>query len=126
MKTYAKGAAFERELIHFFHSKGFSCVRAASSGGDICPADIIAIKKSLIIAIECKSWKDRPRLDSGAIRRYKEWCERANAMGFLAWQAPKSKHRRWRFLTLKDAEENKYEDENWFELDSLLKALDFR
>ncbi|MBI4175753.1 MAG: hypothetical protein HY518_00975 [Candidatus Aenigmarchaeota archaeon] len=126
MKTYAKGSAFERELIHFFNSRGFSCIRAAASGGNIYPADIVAIKKGLIVAIECKSWKEKPRLDRESVLKFKAWCENASAIGFLAWQPPKKQYRKWRFLTLRDAEEGNYDDDNWFDMESLLKAIDFR
>ena len=119
MKTYRKGARAERELLHFFNSRGCSCIRAASSGGNMTPADIIAIKSGNIFCFEIKSWAKKPKLGSDKINRFKEWCEQANGMGFLAWY----NKNKWRFLTLKDIEDNRYEDENWIELDDFFRIF---
>lgn len=122
MKTYSKGVRAERELLHFLNYKGFACVRQASSGGFLTPVDIVAIKGGLIIGIECKSHKTKPKLEKKQLKRFKEWCDRAGALGFLAWR----REGKWLFLRIQDAEQNLYDDENWFEMDSLLEVLDFR
>lgn len=122
MKTYAKGARFERELLQFLSYKGFSCIRGASSGGYFSPVDIVAIKKGLVLGIECKSWSKKPRLEKKKLLKLKEWCQRAGALGVLAWKSgPK-----WLFLGIDDAEKGNYEDDNWIELDRFLDAVDFR
>jgi Holliday junction resolvase len=121
--TYAKGARFERDLIHYLNSKDFSVLRVPSSGGFLSPIDIVAMKKGLIVAIECKSWNRKPKLEKEQLRRFKEWSDRAGAMGFLAWRKPGNK---WLFLRIEDAELGKYEDENWFAMENVLSALDFR
>lgn len=123
MNFYNKGATFERELIHFLNYKGFSVSRTASSGGYLYPIDIIALKKGLILAFECKSHKTKPRLERKKLDKFRQWCDKAGAMGFLAWKAPQNK---WRFLTLNDAENSNYADDNWMEMENLLKAIDFR
>lgn len=123
MNFYRKGALFERELIHFLNYKGFSVSRTASSGGYLYPIDIIALKKGLILAFECKAHKTKPRLEKKKLDKFKQWCEKAGAIGFLAWKAPQNK---WRFLTMEDAEKRNYADDNWIEIDNFLKAIDFR
>lgn len=123
MKTYAKGVLFEREMLHFLNYKGFSCMRQASSGGFITPADIVAMKKGLILGIECKNHKTKPRLVPKKLRKFKEWCERAGAIGLLAWRAPGNK---WLFLRIEDAENNRYDDDNWLDIEGVLRVFDFR
>lgn len=121
--SYRKGVRFERDLLHFFHNKDFSVMRVPSSGNKLSPVDIIAIKKGLIIAIECKSWSKKPRLDKKQLSNLRTWIDKAGALGFIAWKKPGNE---WSFLRIEDAEANKYEDENWFALENLLNALDFR
>ena len=122
MKTYAKGARAELELIHYLSSKNFACIRAASSGGELYPIDLLAIKSGLIIAFECKNHAKKPKLPKDRVERLKEWSGKAGAITFLGWRT----RNKWLFLQLKDAIENKYEDENWIEMENLLTALDFR
>lgn len=122
MKTYAKGARFERDVLHFLNSRGFACMRQASSGGFLTPVDIIAMKRGLVLAIECKNHAKKPKLEKNKVQSFKEWCEKAGAIGLLAWK----NKTKWLFLTMKNIEENRYEDENWIEMHHLLEALDFR
>ena len=121
--AYLKGARTERELLHFLNFKGFSCGRIASSGNYLTPVDLIAMKKGLILCFEIKAHKNKPKLEKDKLQRFREWCDRAGAIGFLAWKPEKN---RWLFLKIEDAESNNYEDENWIEMRSLLAALDFR
>ena len=123
MNFYRKGARFERELIHFLNYKGFSVSRTASSGGYLYPVDIVALKKGLILAFECKAHKNKPRLERKKLARFRQWCERAGAIGFVAWRAPQN---RWLFLSTEDAEKSRYGDENWIAMENFLKAIDFR
>ena len=119
MQLYRKGARAERELLHFLNSRGCSCVRAASSGGNATPADIIAMKSGSIFAFEIKSWATKPKLDSDKIQRFKEWTDQASALGFLAWY----NKNKWLFLPLKDVEANKYGDENWIEMNDFFRIF---
>lgn len=120
MKTYAKGARFELELLHFLNGKGFSCIRAPSSGGYISPVDVVALKKGLTLGIECKSWSKKPKINKKQLTRLRSWCDNAGAIGFIAWRESGN---RWLFLCLEDAEANKYEDENWIGMERFLGAL---
>ncbi len=121
MKTYAKGARFERDLMNFLHSQGgFACIRCASSGGWHTPVDIIAIKNGVVLAIECKAHSKKPRLEKDKIKKLREWCERARAWGFLAWKVPGNI---WKFLRIEDAETNNYNDENWIELKQMMRVF---
>ncbi len=119
IKTYAKGAAFERDVLYYLDSKGFSVVRAPSSGGYLTPADIIAMKKGLIIALELKNHAKKPKLDRKKAEKFKEWCDNAGAIGFLGWKNGTS----WLFLHMKDVMENRYEDAKWVDLKDLLYVL---
>jgi Holliday junction resolvase len=119
MKAYKKGIRGEYELIHSFSSNGFSVIRSASSGGFLYPVDILAIKKGLVIAIESKVHQKKPKLEKVKLRQFSEWCERAGAMGFVAWR----KGTEWLFLRLEDAEKNHYEDENWIGIDKILEIF---
>jgi len=120
MKTYSKGARGERELLHFLNYKGFAVIRAPSSGGFITPVDIIAIKNGTVLAFEIKAWSRKPKINKKQLNGLRSWCNRAGAMGFIAWRSSGNK---WMFLPLKDAETNKYEDENWIKMEDFLDVL---
>lgn len=94
-------------------------MRAAGSGHST-PVDIIAIKRSLIVAFEVKAWAKKPKLEIKKLQKFKEWCEKAGAMGFLAWY----NQNQWKFLPIKDAEENRYEDDYWLTHENLLLVID--
>lgn len=119
IKTYAKGTRAERELIHFLNYHGFSCVRSASSGGALYPVDVVALRKDVVLTFEIKSWARKPRIDKGQLARFKKWSANAGAFPFIAWYNANQ----WRFLTLKQAEDNEYDDENWINLDNLLSVF---
>ncbi len=121
--SYRKGVRFERDLLHFFNDRGFSVLRTPSSGNKITPVDIIAIKRGLIIAIECKAWSKKPRIETKKIIQMREWVNKAGAFGFIAWKKPGNV---WTFLRIDDAEKGNYDDENWFRMDNLLNVIDFR
>ncbi|MFH1978650.1 MAG: hypothetical protein ABIJ92_04965 [Candidatus Aenigmatarchaeota archaeon] len=119
IKSYQKGARAERELTHFLNSRGFSCIRSASSGGFLYPVDVVALKKGRVLCFEIKSWAKKPKLEKKKLERFKEWCERADGFAFLGWY----NENRWRFLTLKDAEAGNYDDDNWMQLNQLLEIF---
>jgi len=97
IKRYVKGAQAERELSKKLKILGFSVIRAAGSGGSISTPDLVAIKRGRVLAFECKAWKTTPKLKKQEYENFKEWCEGAGAMGFLAW-----KNKGWKFLCVKD------------------------
>jgi Holliday junction resolvase len=122
--TAAKGARLEREILHFLNNNGYAAMRAPSSGNWVTPVDVVAIKNGRVIALECKNYKTKPRLDKDSMKRFREWCTRAGATGFLLWQIHGvGGDDAWKFLTLDDAEANRYEDSNWFTLDMFKRIL---
>jgi Holliday junction resolvase len=121
IKTYAKGARHERDLMYILNHRGFACVRSASSGGWFTPADIIAIKKGIVLAIESKAWSKMPKLASDKVDKFRDWCDRASAIGFLAWRPPNEK---WKFLRISDAAEGNYLDEHWMDMEDALGVFD--
>ena len=123
IKTYAKGSKFERDLIHFLNYKGFAVARIPSSGGFLSPIDVIALKRGLTIAVECKAWDKLPKPRKEQLASMKEWCEKAGAIGFVAW---KKRGGEWLFLRLEDALANRYDEDNWMPMENVLNALDFR
>ena len=121
IKTYAKGARAERDLLHFLNHKGYSVLRVPSSGGFVSPVDLVALKRNIPpIVFECKAWAKKPRLAKAQLRRFKDWCERAGAFGFVAWYS-KGK---WLFLPLKNAENNEYDDHFWIDRDHAMRLVD--
>lgn len=119
MNRYAKGASSERELIHLLNARGFSVMRAPSSGGSAYPLDVVAIRKGMILAFEIKTWNRKPRLEKEQLNPFREWCERAGAMGFLGWRG----RGRWSFLRLEDVAAGNYKDENWISMENFLHVL---
>jgi len=119
MKTYAKGYRAERELLRILSARGYSCIRAASSGGFLTPVDVLAMKSGKTLCFEIKSWANKPKLKKDQLSRFSEWCNNAQGHGFLAWY----NQNQWRFLPLRDVESNQYEDENWIGLDAFLKVF---
>ncbi len=117
MNMYAKGAHYERELMLLLKDRGFVTARIAGSGIGSAPADILAFKKGVVVGIECKAHKIKPKLQKDKIQEMKMWCEKAGALGILAWRTKN----KWLFLRLEDAENKKYEDENWLEMEKMLR-----
>ena len=123
IKTYVKGSRFERDLIHFLNYKGFAVARIPSSGGFLSPIDVIALKRGLTIAIECKAWDKLPKLRKEQLAAMDGWCKKAGAIGFVAW---KKRGGEWLFLRLEDALAGNYAEDNWMPMENVLNALDFR
>jgi Holliday junction resolvase len=119
MKLYRKGYSAERDLLRILSARGYSCIRSPSSGGFHSPVDVVAIRSGRILAFEIKSWARKPRLDKSQLSRFSSWARNAQAHGFLAWYFRKN----WRFLPIRDAEANRYEDENWLDLDAFIKVF---
>lgn len=117
LKTYAKGARAERELAKKLMDLGFSVVRSGKSGSSISVPDIIALKRGIILAFECKSWKNVPKLRKEQYEKFLEWCEKAGAIGFLAWRK-----KRWFFLNVKNLKEGNIKNDG-MTLKSLMLAV---
>jgi Holliday junction resolvase len=119
MNLYKKGFRAERDLLRILSARGFSCVRSASSGGFLSPVDVVAIKSGRVLAFEIKSWARLPRIDKSQLARFSEWCAKADCHGMIAWYL----QNKWRFLPLRDALSNSYAEENWIDLDMLLRVF---
>lgn len=119
IKTYSKGFRAERNLLRILSANGYSCMRAASSGGFLTPVDIVAIKDGKLLCFEIKSWARKPKLKSTQLSQFSEWCTNASGHGFLAWY----NQNQWRFLPLNDVESGRYEDERWIELEPFLRVF---
>ncbi|MBI4181831.1 MAG: Holliday junction resolvase [Candidatus Aenigmarchaeota archaeon] len=117
--SYAKGARHERELMTFLQSQGFAVVRVAGSGHN-SPTDLLAVRKGVVLAVECKAHATRPWIPQERVRELRQFCDLAGALGFLAWRAPRED---WRFLPLASMEQATYTDEHWLPKDTLLQAL---
>ncbi|MBI4021254.1 MAG: hypothetical protein HY369_03355 [Candidatus Aenigmarchaeota archaeon] len=117
--TYSKGVFWERELIAYLTGQGFSTARVAGSGHNT-PADILAVRRGLVLAIECKAHANRPRLPADRVAELRAWCEQAGAHGFLAWRAPRQD---WLFLPMHALAESDYATEKWIRKDAWLAAL---
>ncbi len=92
MTNYQKGANFERDIVKEFWVRGWAAVRSAGSGSVGHPVpDIIGVRYSQIIAIECKTTrKDRLYLKK-AILNLSKFAEISNARSYLAVKFPKKK-----------------------------------
>ena len=95
---YKKGANAERELAKILASENFAVVRSARSGGSISIPDILGVRNGEVLAFECKTWKEKPRLKLEEHMELVDWCAKAKARGFLAWR----KRGEWLFLNLED------------------------
>lgn len=120
--SYRKGANAERELLLFLNHRGFAVIRAPSSGGTLTGVDIVAMKKGLIVGIESKAYTKKPRIAKPQLKKMRDWCDRAGAVGIIGWRATG----KWLFLPLENAETGKYEDENWMEMEPFFNAIDYR
>lgn len=100
MRRYNKGARSERELLNKLYELGYSVVRAAGSGVNALGPDIIAIKKGICFAFECKAW-DRGSLsiEPDQFEKLVEWERNSAAFTFVAW---KVKNKGWYFIKLNE------------------------
>lgn len=109
MSSKSKGSKAERELLHLFWSKKWAALRSAGSGSMKYPGpDLIASNKIRVLAIECKSTKEKKRyLDRHDVEQLREFC---NIFGAEPWFAVRFARTNWLFLSLEDIEktENGY------------------
>jgi len=95
MTFYTKGANFERKLVNKFWDNGFTAIRAAGSGSAPQPIpDVIAIKDSRVIILECKTTsKEAFRLDKEDIEKLKTFRGRADCEAYIAVKFDREKSR---------------------------------
>ena len=105
MTRYQKGARSERELIGILSNAGFSVIRAAGSGvSQTSPPDILAFKKNIRYAFECKAWdKNRIAISHEKFEALKKWEENTDIITMIAWKIP---YRGWLFARLDELELN--------------------
>jgi holliday junction resolvase Hjr len=103
-RSYAKGYAAEREILHKLHDMGYAVLRAPHSGSvGIASPDIVAIKNGRVIVLECKSHRKGFTVRMEQLQELQEWEQRAGANAYIAW---KISRKGWHFLKLKDVLEN--------------------
>ncbi|MEM5812908.1 MAG: Holliday junction resolvase Hjc [Candidatus Aenigmatarchaeota archaeon] len=101
---YMKGYLGERELLYKLYDKGYVVLRSPRSGRIGLPTpDIVAIKKSKVYAIECKSRNIAFIVPKEQLDQLKEWVEKAGAIAYIAWKIPR---KGWKFISLEDAIKN--------------------
>ncbi|HDN83545.1 MAG TPA: Holliday junction resolvase [Candidatus Altiarchaeales archaeon] len=94
MKSYTKGAKFERELVWEFWNSGWVAIRAAGSGKISLPVpDIIALKNGKIISIECKSTKNSKLNVKKAVKKLKLFLGIAGGKAYISVKFPREKPR---------------------------------
>ncbi len=100
MSHYQKGANFERELIREFWANGWSAVRAAGSGtvGEPVP-DVVAIKDSRVILLECKATRKEKLSLKEAILGLRIFAEISGVEAYIAMKFLKQKPR---FYNIRD------------------------
>ena len=103
MSSKSKGTEAERELLHLFWARGFGVLRSAGSGSMKYPGpDLIVSNKSRVLAIECKSTKDKKKyLGEHDIGQLREFCA---IFGAEPWFAVRFAKMDWLFLSIEDIE----------------------
>ena len=105
MSRKSKGINAERDLIHKFWSNKWCAVRIAGSGSMKYPsADVLAANKIRILAIECKTCREKSRyLTKDEVRQLKKFSD---LFGAEAWIAVKFDRHDWLFLSLDDLKDS--------------------
>ncbi|MEA1925312.1 MAG: Holliday junction resolvase Hjc [Candidatus Altiarchaeota archaeon] len=94
MGRYAKGANFERELVRLFWDRGWVALRTAGSGSTPhAVPDVLALRESDVVSVECKS-TSRDKLSlKGAVLSLKEFADIAGGRAYIAVRFPREKPR---------------------------------
>ncbi len=103
MDRYVKGAMAERELRKLIEDKGFAVVRSAKSGVDGVSPDLIALKSTGRLALECKAWKGGLHFSNEKMEIMKEWEKKTGVPFYIAW---KFNRKGWRFFPLNTLKKN--------------------
>jgi Holliday junction resolvase len=95
--AYNKGSAAERELKKLLEAAGYRVVRSGGSGADGTSPDLLALKTTKRLAIECKYWANSLYIDKEKFAIMCDWERATGVPVFVAWrQARKG----WRFFPL--------------------------
>jgi Holliday junction resolvase len=103
MDRYVKGAGAERELRKLIEGKGFVVIRSAKSGVDGVSPDLIALKTTGKLALECKAWKGGLHFSNEKVEIMKEWEKKAGIPFYIAW---KLNRKGWKFFPLSILKKN--------------------
>jgi Holliday junction resolvase len=106
MKNKAKGSNAERELLQKFWERGWTACRVAGSGSMRYPSpDIISTKNGRILAIECKSTREKYKyLKKEEIIQLMEYATISQSTPYIALRFMKED---WLFIHPEDLEEKK-------------------
>ena len=96
MRTHAKGAKNERELVKMLKEAGLGTVRIAGSGKMDKAPDIISGKPGRLLILECKSSK-KPAIYVNP-EEAKTVLEYAKKFGGEAWYAFRFSRTEWKFV----------------------------
>lgn len=103
MDRYVKGAGAERELRKLIEDNGFAVVRSAKSGVDGVSPDLIALKSTGKLALECKAWKGGLHFSNDKIEIMREWEKKTGVPFYIAW---KLNRKGWKFFPLSALKKN--------------------
>ncbi len=97
----SKGSRTERELIRMFYDTGvYIALRATGSGSTPLPApDLLVGGKNRVLAIECKSGKDKRYIKKDQIDELKEFASRFGAQPLIGARFDRLG---WYFLKIED------------------------
>ena len=100
MSSYTKGYSAELELLHTLYDRGWAVLRAPRSGRvGVAAPDLVAIKNSRVIVIECKSRVGAFTVEADQIGQLKEWQKRTGADAYVGWKVSR---KGWFFFTVED------------------------
>lgn len=118
MSLYAKGARSERELMEMLAQRGFSVVRSAGSGVGHSAPDILAFRRGIAYAFECKAWSgNRITISKEKFVQLKGWEDNTGINVLIGWRIARQG---WRFFYLSELQES---GENYaMKLEHALKA----
>ncbi len=119
MSRKSRGCNYERKLVSFLYSLGFSAVRVAGSGSSHYPSpDVIASNNKRIVAIEVKSTqKDRVYIDKRTVSRLLEFSD---MFGAEPWFALHIVGKGWFFKHAGNFNGGRLDENNTYTVDSFL------
>jgi holliday junction resolvase len=99
MANYSKGATYERKLMEILVKKGFAVARIAGSGkAKVEEPDLIAGKKGLIFAIECKY--SSTNYKTIKLQQVNDLVKFSKMFGAKAILAFRFSHTQWKFMKI--------------------------
>lgn len=98
MSNKSRGCNYERQLVDLLHDAGFAAVRVAGSGAMPLPCpDIVACRRGMILAIECKTTrKNQVYISNDQMDDLNQYSKLAGAKPLVAVRFP---HHHWSFFS---------------------------